>query len=204
MKIIVPLVVAAFFAGGAIEVQACACCSDEGEYYLTTQKPGEFEWAQIEALQFGDKARLFLTDAGHDVVKGIQHDDEVREYELASDYKAKEWRLTFRDAKGRAGVLTLPLGVAKMTKFGADLRDGRTSAGGGPLLYKEWRFEGSARGDGIFASGFVSPATFSLVFQGGGNRCEDASNFVHWRLQVTGKKAAFALFGDLVLHGDPP
>jgi hypothetical protein len=73
-----------------------------------------------------------------------------------------------------------------------DPRDGRKSAGGGPLLYKEWRWEGVPNAEGIFLKG---SQRYSLVFQGHGNRCDDASDFSHWRLEVTGKNISYVLFG---------
>ena len=41
---------------------------------------------------------------------------------------------------------------------------GQQGGGGGPLLYKEWRFEGSATGAGVFKT--WRGAKFRLVLQG--------------------------------------
>jgi hypothetical protein len=81
---------------------------------------------------------------------------------------------------------------AKLGTFRVDPRDGRKSAGGGPLLYKEWRWDGVPKAEGIFLKG---AQRYSLVFQGHGNRCDDYSDFSHWRLEVTGRNISYALFG---------
>jgi hypothetical protein len=72
-----------------------------------------------------------------------------------------------------------------------------TSAGGGPLLYKEWRFEGRVSGTGFFGAGIVAPTRYLLVLQGRGNGCQDAADFTHWRLQVSGRRAHYAFYGEL-------
>ena len=41
---------------------------------------------------------------------------------------------------------------AKMWQHSADIHDGKLSPGG-PLLYKEWRFEGNVTGTGVFKVG---------------------------------------------------
>ena len=84
-----------------------------------------------------------------------------------------------------------------MTSYTADIHDGQTSGGGGPLLYKEWRFEGRVTGTGLFRAGIVGPTKYLLVLQGRGNGCQDAGDFKHWRLQIKGRKAEYAFYGEL-------
>ena len=79
----------------------------------------------------------------------------------------------------------------------------------GPLRLKyepvwTWRFEGVASGDGIFKSGFTALARYTLVFQGGGNSCDSATDFTHWRLEISGGKASYAFFGELVSDATLP
>ena len=126
----------------ADEARACACCSDPGEYGERTAKIEDRDVAELENLQFAATARLFMTDAGEDAVKGVT--PVLDSYGLVVAFDKKGWRFTFRTDDGKTGTLTLPLPAKKAT-FAADIHDGAKSAGGGPLLYKEWRFEGSAR-----------------------------------------------------------
>lgn len=183
------------FLFSVTDLPACACCSDPGEYTLRTDDVGEYQVAQIQDMVFARTAKLYLTDAGEEEnAKGMS--DVSTSYQLSSVVEPKQWRLTFK-AKGKTGVLTLPF-PPTMTAYAADIHDGKKSSGNGPLLYKEWRFEGSATGDGIFQEGFASPARYTLVLQGRGNRCDNGTDFKHWRLEVSGEKAGYAFFGELV------
>lgn len=173
------------------EALACACCSDPGEYGTRTADAGSSAFSQIGSMEFGPKAQLFMTDAGEEQVKGVSPVSDS--YALAAAVTGKAWRLRFRGDDGKTGVLTLPL-PARMTSFAADIRDGAKSAGGGPLLYKEWRFAGTATGTGIFVKG---PMNYTLTFQGRGNRCDNPGDFGHWRLDMKGKGVDFSFFGDL-------
>ncbi len=183
-----------------IDLQACACCSDPGEYRLATNQPvGEYERTQLGGMKFASAAQLYLTDAGEDEVKGLS--SIFQQNAVTGVVEAKQWRLTFKTEEGKTGVLTLPR-PRTMTAFAVDIHD--EEEGEAPRLYKEWRFEGSARGDGIFQAGFAAPARYILVFQGRGNRCDNGEDFTHWRLEVSGKKASYAFFGDLVAEGETP
>ncbi|MGI8641023.1 MAG: hypothetical protein ACR2MG_13900 [Pyrinomonadaceae bacterium] len=67
-----------------------------------------------------------------------------------------------------------------------------------PLLYKEWRFKGNVQiGNGFFQTSIVQPTTYFLVLQGRGNGCDNPEDFTHWRLEIAGKKASYAFFGEL-------
>lgn len=182
------------------DAEGCACCTDPGEYRLSVNQPlSEYERAQLDGIRFAPAARLFLTDAGEDAVKGLG--SVSQENALTAVLEPKRWRFTFRAEDGQTGVLTIPV-PAKMTALAADIHDGEPGAA--PRLYKEWRFEGAASGDGIFKSGFSAPARYTLVFQGRGNRCDNGSDFTHWRLEIAGTKASYAFFGELVSDATPP
>jgi hypothetical protein len=178
------------------ETSACACCSDPGDYGTQTTNVDEFHRAEVQGITFAAAAKLYLTDADDETKKGLAAELSAN-FDVAATVDEKGWRLTFRTGDGKTGVLTLPM-PPKLTTFAADIHDGATSAGGGPLLYKEWRFEGTAIGDGLFAK---APARYTLMFQGRGNRCDGAIDFSHWRLSVKGKHADFAFFGELTSHG---
>jgi hypothetical protein len=186
----------ALLLSSATDARACACCADPGYYVLETGKPiGSYRLDLIRGMKFAATAQLYLTDAGEEEVKGVASISQSNG--LTATLEAKQWRLTFQAENGKTGVLTLPL-PSKMTAFAADINEEGTGDGGGPILYKEWRFEGSATGDGIFQAGFASPARYTLIFQGRGNKCDNGEDFTHWRLEISGKKAAYSFFGELV------
>ena len=194
----VAAITGSLFLFSVIDAPACACCTDPGEYRLTpNQSVGEYERTQLGGMKFDSAAQLYLTDAGEDEVKGLGSISQKNT--VSAVLEAKRWRLTFQAEDGKTGVLTLPV-PSKMTAFAADIHDGEAEEA--PRLYKEWRFEGNATGDGIFQAGFAAPARYILVFQGRGNRCDNGGDFTHWRLEVSGKKASYAFFGELVAEGE--
>ena len=173
---------------------ACACCSSDGAYHIGFAKPSAHELSILGQVRFEGRASLYVAEADLDEMsRGLAHKAEG--YAVGGSLVGRAWRLTFREGN-RTGALTLPL-PAKMLSYTVDTRDGRTSPGGGPLLYKEWRFEGTVSGTGFFKDGVVAPTKYLLVLQGRGNGCRDAGDFTHWRLKVTGRRADFALYGAL-------
>ncbi len=194
------LITSAFVFFSTPDADGCACCSDDGEYRLSVNQPlSDYQRAQLDEMKFASSARLFLTDAGEDAVKGLGSISQ--ENSVTAVLEPKRWRLSFRAEDGQTGVLTIPV-PARMTALAADVHDGEP--GKSPRLYKEWRFEGVANGDGIFKSGFTASARYTLVFQGRGNRCDNAEDFTHWRLEIAGRKASYAFFGELVSDAAPP
>jgi hypothetical protein len=176
---------------------ACACCSNTGDYHIGFRKPHEHELTLMKEMRFGGTAYLYLTEADmEESAKGLAH--QTAHYTLNGSLVGNAWKLSFREGD-KSGTLNLPL-PAKMLSYVADIRDGQTSAGGGPLLYKEWRFEGTVSGTGFFQAGVVAPTKYFLVLQGRGNGCDNAEDFTHWRLKITGKKADYAFYGEL---GEP-
>lgn len=175
---------------------ACACCSNAGDYFISFGRPGAYELDLMKTMRFGGTAHLYLTE-GEGGAKGIAGAAET--YSLSGSLVGGVWRLTFRGG-GKSGTLSLPL-PPKMLSYKADTRDGRTSPGGGPLLYKEWRFEGQVGGTGLFRPGTAAPAKYFLVLQGRGNGCDNAEDFKHWRLQVRGRNAEYAFYGELAEPG---
>ena len=72
------------------------------------------------------------------------------------------------------------------------------ASGQGPALYKEWKLSGPAAATGVFEPGGGPRQVLTLILQGRGNSCTDASDFSHWTLVMQGPKANYTLFGDLV------
>ena len=176
-------------------VWACACCAHPGEYQINFVKPDEFKLSVIKRIRFGTKAELWTGEADPEVAaRGLAHPADS--YSLTGSLVGNVWKLTFHNGD-ESGTLDLPL-PAKMLRFAADIHDGRTKPGyPEPVLYKEWRFEGEVNGTGVFKTGITAGTKYLLVFQGRGNSCDDAENFTHWQLKITGKKADYSFYGEL-------
>ena len=196
----------AFTAFLPLDVWACACCAEEGEYNIRTAAPSAYQVELLGQMKFDTAGYLFMNAAGFEVIKGL--DSIQKEYEseswvaasgkfdLANTFAAKTWKFTFKTPSGKAGTLNVPM-PKQMLSFSADIHDGK-GGGGGPLLYKEWRFKGELQsGNGFFQAGIVKPTTYFLVLQGRGNNCDNAEDFSHWRLEIDGKKARYQFFGKL-------
>lgn len=182
---------------------ACACCSENGFYSIWTGKPDGYYLETLEKVKFAVDADLYLDAAGEDNIKGLSvmnkdsESEDFWKFGLTDSFLAKTWKLNFKAKDGKTGTLVLPL-PAQMVAFKADIHDGNTSAGGGPLLYKEWRFKGTVQsGNGFFASGIVKPTTYFLVLQGRGNGCDNAEDYTHWMLEINGKRADYKFTGKL-------
>lgn len=199
--------IAALLFASVNEVSACACCAEPGTYSIWTGKPDGYYLEVLRDIKFAPNAYLFTTEAGFDAIKGL---DGIRKsyesdswtaspefFSLSNTFSAKTWKFNFKTKDGKAGTLTLPM-PARMLAYKVDIHDGGTSGGGGPLLYKEFRFKGSAQsGTGFFQSGIVKPTTYFLVLKGRGNGCDNPQDFTHWYLEIKGKKAEYSFFGKL-------
>ena len=192
------ILIASLLICGSENTRACACCSDRGAHSVQPAAPlTGYMREQMNGMEFASAAQLFLVD-GPDIeeqVKGLTSISDS--YFISSAAEAKQWRLKFRTEGGESGELILPL-PNKVARFVVDIHNGETNTAGQPLLYKEWRLEGRATGDGMFKEGFAAPARYTLIFQGRGNSCDNADDFTHWRLEIAGKKAAYAFFGELI------
>ena len=190
------IVAAPLLCFAASSALSCACCSEPGQYSRDEGSPSDHQIAQMAGMQFAPSADTYFGTGDAEDIKGVSNVAE--RYEINARFDDDQWKLSFRDEKGNTGTLTLPIKGAKMTGYRADIHDGRKSAGGGPLLHKEWVFRGNAQGTGVFKPGFAAPAKFTLIFQGRGNTCDNGDDFSHWRLEISGRKAEYAFVGEMV------
>jgi hypothetical protein len=181
---------------------ACACCVDEGTYFINTMRPESYMLDIFDEIKFDAPADLYMTEAGWDGIKGLsgmdkdENDGKPIDLTVAEDFVRNRWEFTIKSASGREGKLTLPM-PKTYVKFGVDLREPREE-GSMVSIYKELRFKGPVGpATGFLKKGIAPGTTYFLVLQGRGNGCDNASDFTHWRLEVTGPKADYALFGDL-------
>jgi hypothetical protein len=191
---------------------SCACCAEPGTYEIWTGRPNDYEIELLKDIKFDEKAFLYMTDAGFDSIKGLsaiekEFDDDSwiaspGGLDLVNTFTGRMWTFTIKSPKGKTGTLKLPM-PSQMLEFKVDIHDGVESGGGGPLLYKEFRFRGTvSAGSGFLAGSIARPTSYFLVFQGRGNGCDNAGDFNNWNLEITGKKASYQFFGDLATGAD--
>lgn len=169
---------------------ACACCANRGDYSERTGPILAFERDELVRLRFGPVANLRQTPAFPDDVRGISPLEN--RWRVSQFRRGLIFQLTLRDARGNKGTLSFVL-PRHATRLHVDPQDGRVSGAGGPLLYKEWRLDGTLHTSGIF-KGSGKPR-FRLVLQGRGNQCVNVRDFRAWILQVSGPTASFQLYG---------
>jgi hypothetical protein len=187
----------------APSVLACACCAEPGTYSIQTMRPDSFQVSIIDELKFDRNATLFVTEAGFDTIKGLEtiradYDADASvtagNFDITSLFASKTWKFDLKTKAGKTGSLVLPM-PAQLLSFKADIHDS-DDRGLGPSLYKEFRFKGTVRvGTGFLKTSALKQTTYFLVFQGRGNNCDSALDFTHWRLEITGPQADFAVFG---------
>jgi hypothetical protein len=183
-----------------VRASFCACCAERGQYTISVQKPEKDDFGILGELKFAT-ANLYTTPAYPDDIKGIG--SLAENYSVNSLFQNKAWRFTFKDDKGKTGTLSLPAPTS-MVVFMADIpnihgtEEEDPNSHGEPVLYKEWRFKYSVgQGTGIFQNGIAPLTKYFLVLQGRGNNCTSAEDFKSWRLEITGKKASYAFYGNL-------
>jgi hypothetical protein len=182
MRLRIPLLVVFAALLLAPAAYPCACCAEPGAWFQYVDRVDARELARV---QFRPLARLFVTAGGLEAIRGIAK--PKARYPLSVTKSGRAWTFRF----GNAGSLTFAL-PARGEQYGVDLGDGRQSGGGGPLLYKELRLKGAARGGGAFSGG-----TFRLVLMGRGNNCLNVDDFHRWRLEISGQGVRYALYGEL-------
>lgn len=181
-------------------VVACACCVEPGYYGIGFFKPSAYELGVMRRVRFGGTAHLYVGPAGLEAhAQGLANPTES--YAVSGSLAGNVWRLGFRHGNS-SGTLSLPL-PPTVWSHKADIHDGQPGAGGGPLLYKEWRFEGQAQGTGVFRAGIGAPTGYLLVLQGRGNACDSAEDFRHWNLTISGKNADYRFHGQLAKPASP-
>jgi hypothetical protein len=174
--------------------QACACCANDGQRYVEVMQLDSERRADVTSVRFAKEAKLYVGEAGPEIIQGIVKPSET----YALDMQWEDGRAVFalRDEADHEGTLTLTI-PDKITIFEVDPRDGNTSPGGGPLLYKEWKLTGAVTGAGVFNTGTARGQLLTLILQGRGNSCTSASDFSHWTLVMQGEKGNYTLFGAL-------
>ncbi|HEX5704681.1 MAG TPA: hypothetical protein VFX97_15885 [Pyrinomonadaceae bacterium] len=165
----------------------CACCADDGEWYQRAERLTAEMRKEINRVNFSEAKNGMSGSEDAPFSDG--------EFELTRSNDMRHWQLKYVGAQEKSGSLTLPIPL-RLVNFGADVHDGQQGGGGGPLLYKEWRFDGSATGTGVFKT--WRGAKFRLVLQGRGNHCTQAEDFKHWNLSVNHRSTSLSVYGAVV------
>jgi hypothetical protein len=173
---------------------ACACCTNQGQRNVNVVALDANKRETLQALRFGDEAKLYLGEADPDAIGGIASPSAA--YELKAAWQGGQLVFNFADGHGHTGTLALGL-PGKISIFEVDPRNA-PDQGTGPTLYKEWKLTGKVAGSGVFGGGVGAQQLLTLIVQGSGNSCTGAGDFAHWTLVMQGPKANYTLFGELV------
>jgi hypothetical protein len=168
----------------AARAMMCACCAEDGEWYQRAERITTDMRKEINRVKF--------TEANNGMSGMEDAPFSDGKFELTR-INSRSWKVKYV-AGGKSGTLSLTVPI-RLMNFGVDVHDGQMGGGGGPLLYKEWRFEGSATGTGVF-KGWAN-SKFLLVLQGRGNHCTQAEDFKHWNLMVHHGAKSLGLYGSV-------
>lgn len=174
---------------------ACACCAESGHYSIRTAKPSVYQMEELQKLKF-QTAELYSDGGESDEVKGIFPLNAS--FSVAGLLNGNSWTFDFKDDQQKTGKLDLTKPLS-MVEYMVDLPSASGEENQGETkLYKEWRFKYRVQNaTGIFKNGFAPQSEYFLVLQGYGNVCTSAADFTKWRLEVSGKRAAFKFYGSL-------
>ena len=99
---------------------ACACCTNEGQRNVATVALDSGKRQEIESLRFGGKATLFTGEGDVEGKEGITTPSGT--YKLTAKWLEDRLVLSFRDAAGHTGTLSLAR-PATVSVFEVDPRD---------------------------------------------------------------------------------
>ena len=151
--------------------------------------------SELERIIFAKPAKLATGAA--DATRRIRGVPDAGEnYEVTVTRGGERMSFAFRDETGRAGTLSF-LMPATIGVFEVDPRGGNKDSGSGPTLYKEWRVNAYASGDGLFKAAVNRNTRATLILHGRGNACTSSDQFTDWTLQVIGPAGNFTLYGKL-------
>jgi hypothetical protein len=175
---------------------ACACCTNTGQRYVQNTKLDQYRRNIVDEIRFVGEAALYTDERDTDEIKGIANPSS-KPYVLNVIRQKDRIVLSFRDEKKNEGTITLALSDA-ISVFEVDTRDTEFKDQGlGPVLYKEWRLTAPFAGAGIFKAGNGGYQRTTLIFQGRGRGCTEASHFTHWTISVYGPLGNYSFYGDL-------
>ena len=181
------------FAGNG---NACACCANPGDRYVSSKNIDAHERDILNSFKFSVTAHVSGEQALEDI-RGVT----LKSYDLSVSVErtSKLWTFSLDDGAGNSGRLFFSL-PSRIRLFQVDTHSsvGQKSAGGRTLLYKEWKLITKARGTGMLAGSVGGKQRAALIFHGRGNRCPNPEDFTAWTLVLYGPKAEVTFFGKLM------
>jgi hypothetical protein len=180
-----------FAVCGGKPVKACACCSNDGQRNVRTQKIDAYASGILSDIRFDEAAKLYTGEGESDGGWKLAGSADFR---LVVSKHDADWSFEFTQPE-TSGTLTFALPTT-VTKFEIDPREA-PAAPNGPTLYKEWRLTAPGRGNGMFKDVTGGDQQATLILHGRGNSCTDATQFTAWTIVLHGAKLTTSFFGTL-------
>lgn len=182
-----------FAAALAPPARACACCAHTAWRNVNVDKLDAGKLEELARVKFVRTAKLMLGEADDKDILGVENAE--RDYTLAVTRQKDKWIFALADRKGRKGTLTLAM-PKTVSVFEVDPREGKDDEKE-PVLYKEWKLNANAAGDGMFRKSAGAGQKMTLILHGRGNGCTSAEDFSHWSLLVHGPVDTYTFYGAL-------
>lgn len=178
----------------SVNVHACACCAARGTWLHYHFSPTAYQQGELQKLSGRSAVQLYRTEEGDEAIKGLSALD-ADEFKATISWKNGAALIKVTTGAGDSGTLSFKM-PASMQAIKTDLNEVPDSSMNDVTLYLEWNLKAPVTGaTGIFRKTMLASAVCTLTFQGRGGMCDEAQNFTHWRIEVSGKKAAYAFFG---------
>ena len=176
---------------------ACACCTEKGTWQELKVEFKNYPYL-LNDLRFSKKSNLLYSDP--DELKGSFFGQWYLKHNENDTFFKKEgngWYVSIEENGIEQGRVFLQFPKDAVV-FQVDLYDAKKDNGNGPLLYTEFRFEGKAMGQGVFAEDIGKNGRFKMVLQGKSNLCLEPPAFKHWHLEMTGPKRNLTFNGEFM------
>jgi hypothetical protein len=179
----------AMFSLPTDDALACACCTNRAGRYVEVEPLTAPRLDKIEQMTFAEEAFVAQGAADHP----IDLKDFGPALQLAVRQTKTEIVFAFRGDGGRTSEVTLAL-PGTISIFEVDPRGGEPDSGLGPTLYKEWQLTGTATAAGVLRPLVEShDQKLTLLVQGRGRGCTEASQFTDWTLTIHGPAGKLSL-----------
>jgi hypothetical protein len=171
---------------------ACACCTNRAGRTVDVEPLGGWRLDMIGQMTFAAEAFVAQGAADHP----IDLTDFGPTLQLAAKQTKTEIAFAFRGEGGRMSELTLTL-PDTISIFEIDPRGSEPDSSLGPVLYKEWQLTGIATATGLLQPLVESGDRMTLIVQGRGRGCTEASEFTDWTLTILRPNGKLTLYGPL-------
>lgn len=163
-------------------VCACACCADHGVYYRTLNPLGHYVRNELKKYKLrgfldedwsGTRGLVLLKGDTNYIVNGVFDGKNSFHFFIYNQKNKLLGKILFKSKQ-------------KVEEFATD--HGEENKGLGVILYKEFRFDGTAYVTGEIANSIGKQLKAFLVMQGKGNFCLNSGDLNHFILKFSVKK----------------